>query len=240
MKSHYLLFIFLTCAGLLVLAGCSGGSSTSSSPSPTPLSAEQILAESSSKLEAAGSFHFELDHEGGGSPIAMGIAMLKASGDMVKPDKMKTTISGIALGMAIQVEVITVSHETYMTNPLNGRWELLPNEFQVLSVFDPATGVAAIMKNMSGATRLADEEAAGKTCYHISGEIDSGNLNSITGSSIQGIMNRAEIWIAMDDFLPQVIKLEGRITEEEKEGITRTLSFSDYNLETKIEKPVLD
>jgi hypothetical protein len=238
MNYRYLLFILLACIGLLTVTGCAGSASLTASSSPTPLLAGQILTESSSKLEAAKAFHFVLEHAGGGTPIAMNIEMMKASGDMVKPDKMKTSITGVAIGMIIQVQVITIGNETYMTNPLSGKWELLPNEFHVLSVFDPATGVAAIMKNMSGATRLNDEEIGGKTCYHISGSVDSGELNAISGSSIQGIEDKADVWISRDDFLPQVIKLEGRITETEKEGIIRTLSFTDYNLETKIEKPM--
>jgi hypothetical protein len=238
MNYRYHLFVLLVCIGLLAVTGCKGSLSPSSSPSPTPLSAGQILSESGSKLEAAKSFHFVLEHTGGGTPIAMGIEMMKASGDMLKPDKMKTSISGVAIGMVIQVQVVTIGNDTYMTNPLNGNWELLPNEFKVLSVFDPANGVAAILKNLSGATRLNDEEIGGKTCYHVSGEVDSGELNAISGSSIHGIKDKAEVWISQKDFLPQVIKLQGRITETEKEGITRTLSFTDYNLEVKIEKPM--
>jgi hypothetical protein len=238
MNFRYFRVLLLTCLVLLTVTGCGGNNTTSSTPSPTPLTAEQVLSESSKKLEAANSFHFVLDHNGGGTPIAMGIDMLKASGDMVKPDKMKTSISGTAMGMIIQVEVITLGSDTYMTNPLSGKWELLPNEFKVLSVFDPATGVAAIMKNMAGATLLADEDVQGKPCYHISGETDSGNLNAISGSSIQGTKCKVEAWISRDNFLPQVIKLEGRITETEKEGIIRTLTFTDYNLDAKIEKPM--
>lgn len=237
MKFRHLLIIISILVVCWCAAGC-GESEATQEPSQTPLTAEQVLANSSQKLEAADSFHFVLEHEGGGTPIAMGIEMLNASGDMVKPDKMKTSISGTAMGMIIKVEVITLGSDTYMTNPLSGKWELLPNEFKVLSVFDPGTGVAAIMKNMAGAKLSADDEVQGKTCYHISGEIDSGNLNAISGSSVQGIMNKAEVWIARDSFLPQVIKLEGRITETEAEGITRTLSFTDYNLETRIEKPM--
>jgi hypothetical protein len=241
MKGRYIPVVILTCfCFILLAAACSKNAATSASPSPTPppLSAEQVLTQSSGKLETVNSFHFVLDHSGGGTPIAMGIEMIKAGGDLVKPDKLKTVITGTAMNMAIQVQVITVGHATYMTNPLSGKWELLPDEFQVLSVFDPATGVAAIMKGMAGAVRLSDEDIEGTGCYHLSGDIDSGQLSSISGSSVQGASVKTEIWIAKADFLPRLIKLAGKITETEKDGIIRTLSFSNFNLDVKIEKPI--
>jgi lipoprotein LprG len=242
MKGLHILLGILCCVSLFLLPGCNKTAAPSSSspaaPSPSPLSAAQVLSQGSQKMEAANSFHFVLDHTGGGTPIAMGIEMTKAVGDLVKPDKLKTVINGTALSMSIQVQVITIGDATYMTNPLNGKWELLPNDFQVLSVFDPASGVAAIMKGMANTVRLSDEDLQGTACYHVRGDIDSGQLNSISGSSVQGIAIKAEVWIAKDDFLPRLVKLAGKITEGEKEGIVRSLSFSDYNQAVKIEKPL--
>jgi len=233
-----ILVVVLLCLGLILPAACTKSPAPSPSPTLTPLSAEQVLTQGSQKLEAANSFHFVLDHSGGGTPIAMGIEMTKAVGDLVKPDKLKTVISGTAMNMAIQVQVITVDHATWMTNPLSGKWELLPDEFQVLSIFDPSTGVAAIMKGMAGAVRLSDEDLQGTACYHLSGDIDSGNLSAISGSSVKGVTIKAEIWIAKEDSLPRLIKLTGKISETEKDGIIRTLSFSNFNLDVKIEKPI--
>jgi hypothetical protein len=240
MKSCYVLIAMVTCLSLLLSAGCgkAASSTAASTPSPTPLSATQILSDSGQKIEAVTSFHFVLDHVGGGTPIAMGIEMTKAVGDLVKPDKLKTVINGTAMNLAIQVQVITVGGNTYMTNPLSGKWELLPNEFQVLSVFDPSKGIAAIMKGMKNTQRLNDEDLQGTACYHLTGDIDSGDLSSITGSSVQGVTVRGEAWIAKGDFLPRQFKLTGKITETEKDGIVRTLSFSNFNQDVKIDKPV--
>ncbi len=238
MKYSYIALAVLSCLCLILLPACAKTASTPATPSPTPLSAAQVLDSGSQKLEAAGSFHFALDQVGGGTPIAMGIEMTKASGDLVKPDKLKTVIVGTAAGFSIQVQVITVGGATYMTNPLSGNWELLPSTFQVLSVFDPASGVAAIMKEIAGAVRLADEDLGGTLCYHLSGDVDSSKLAAIAGSSAQGVTIKAEVWIAQSDFLPRQIKLTGKITATEKDGIVRTLTFSAYNEDVKIEKPI--
>ena len=73
--------------GLMVLtallAGCSG---SAASPSPSPLSAQQLVSNASDKLQALNSYHFTLDQVGGGTPITMGIEMKKAEGDVLNAE----------------------------------------------------------------------------------------------------------------------------------------------------------
>jgi hypothetical protein len=204
---------------------------------PAPLSASEIISKSSEKMEAINSFHFVLDQVGGGTPIAMGLEMTNAVGDVVRPDRLKATISGTLSGMFLEVQIITVGEEIYMTNPLTGKWELLPAQFSILKVFDPNTGIAAIMKGMVDLANLGDEKMEGANCYHLSGSIDSDELRPITVSSVEGVAIPIEVWIGQEDFLMRHIKLEGRITDNEVEGIIRTLKLSNFNGEVSIEVP---
>lgn len=204
---------------------------------PAPLSASEIISKSSEKMEAINSFHFVLDQVGGGTPIAMGLEMTNAVGDVVRPDRLKATISGKLSGMYLEVQIITVGEEMYMTNPLTGKWELLPTQFSVLKVFDPNTGIAAILKGIVDLAKLSDEEMEGAICYHLSGSIDSDELRPITVSSVEGVTIPIEVWIGEEDFLVRHIKLEGKITEAEVEGIIRTLKLSNFNEEVSIEVP---
>ena len=204
---------------------------------PAPLKAPEIIAKSSEKMEAINSFHFVLDQVGGGTPIAMGLEMSKAVGDVVRPDRLKTTISGKMRGMFLEVQIITVGEEIYMTNPLTGKWELLPAQFNILGVFDPNNGIAAIMKGIAALTKLSDEDMGGVVCYHLSGSIASTDLRQIIVSSVEGVTIHVEVWIGKEDFLVRNIKLEGKITEAEVEGIIRTLKLSNFNEEVSIEVP---
>ena len=152
----------------------------------------------------------------------MGVEMTKAEGDVVRPDKLQITISGTAMGMSLELKLITSGEKTLMTNPLSGKWEVPPEQFKVLSVFDPGTGMAAIIKGITAPTKLNDEEIGGTLCYHLKGSIASDALRPITGSAAAGVVISAEAWIGKEDFLVRHIKLEGKITEAEKEGIVRT------------------
>jgi len=201
------------------------------------LSASEIIANSAEIMREIDSFHFEITHEGGGTPIVMGLEMREATGDVAKPGKLSTTISATMSGILVRVDIITVGTTTYMTNPLTRQWELLPGEFSAISIFDPDAGVVAILEGMTDLTKLDDEKIDTFTCFHIKGKIPCESLRPITLSSIEGIDIDVEVWIDKEEFLLHQIKLDGRITETEKEGIIRYLKLSNFDQEVEIELP---
>jgi hypothetical protein len=217
---------------ILAVTGC-----VKSAPSIAPLTAKDIFNQSSENMQAVNSFHFVLDQVGGGTPITMGIEMIKAEGDVVRPDKLQTTIGGSAMGMSIEVKLVTVSGKTLMTNPLTGGWEALSDQFQVLSVFDPGTGIPAIIKGISNPTSLSNEQLGDILCYHLKGNVASEALRPLTGSSTAGVIINTEVWIGQKDFLVRQIKITGKITDSEKEGIVRTLTLTNYNQNANITLP---
>lgn len=230
MKKSIWLFIALIMLVCTVFTGCS-------SKDAAKLSTEDILAKSYDSMQKAESFHFTMEHDTAGTPISKNILMTKLVGDIVSPDKLKATITGTYSDMAIEVSLVTVSGETYMTNPISGAWEPAPNSFKVLSVFDPGTGIASIIKGLSDVTAL-DEEKVGKTkCYHLKGNVLSETLAPLTGVSSTGVKIGTEVWIDKKTFHVQQVKLTGKITDSEADGITRTLVFSDYNKKIDITLP---
>ncbi|MDY6911815.1 MAG: LppX_LprAFG lipoprotein [Chloroflexota bacterium] len=216
----------------LLFCAC-GRDDTSAEPSPS-LTAEQIIERCSEEVAALQSFHFELDQEGGGTPIAMGLEMDAASGDMLKPDKLNIEVSA---GF-IQVELITVGDITYMTNPLNGNWEPLPNNLTAVRLFDPNIGIKVVVSGITNATVLGEEKVGGALCYYVRGVIDSGELSAIScGAAIEGITIDTDIWISKKDFLPRKFRFEGQITKNEEIGIVRILTVSEFNEPVTIELP---
>jgi hypothetical protein len=163
--------------------------------------------------------------------------MTKVDGDTVKPDKLQATLTGTVSGMSVTIKMISIGTVTYMTNPLSNSWEQLPTEFAILSVFNPNTGITAIMRGITGLTKLSDAQSAGVDCYHLSGNIDSANLSPITGSSVPGTSIGVELWIGKDDLLVRSIKLTGQITATEVPGIVRTLNLSNFNETLNIALP---
>ena len=244
MRRGFYVAVVLVCA--MSIAILRSGCNESSAPSPTltaspALTATEIVDMSAEKMETVDSFHFELTQAGGTTPIAMGLEMSEAAGDIVRPDKVKGEITAIVIGLPVQVEFITVGDITLVTNPLTGQWEPFPSEFSAAGIFDPDIGIAAILRSMTNLSRLEDEKAAGFACFHIKGTITSEDLRPITRlftlSYVEGAEIAAEVWLDREDFLLRRIRLEGRITAEEKPGIIRTMTFSDYDKSVEIKLP---
>lgn len=218
----------------LLLSAC--GKTAPSAP-PLPLTAPEVIGRSLESMAEIKSFHFVLEHDGGGTPIAMGLMMDKAEGDIARPDRLKAKISTTIMGGFVEIEVITVGSVIYMTNPLTMKWELLPTEFSAVSIFDPDAGFTAILEGMTGLVKLEEERVNGLLSYHIAGQTPSEYLSSITLSSVEGVMIDTEIWVDTEDFLLRRIRLEGQITKGEKAGIVRTISLSDFDQVVEIELP---
>ena len=220
---------------LLVLVLSCGKKEAPASPT---LTAQEIINYSIDKMTDINSFHFELSHEGGRTPIAMGLELDEAKGDVKKPDKLETTVLAALKGMLVEVQVITIGDTTYMTNPLTKNWEFVPGEFSAISIFDPNAGITSILQDMVNPTLVTTEEDSIPNCYHIMGEIPSESLRPITLSSAEGINLTADIWIDTGSFLINQITIEGQISETEQPGITRILKLFDYNQEIEIVSPM--
>jgi lipoprotein LprG len=222
---------------LVLSIGCAKSTTTTATTTSTSLTATQVISKASDKLDTINSFHCTLEQTGGGTPIGMGIEMTRVDGDIVRPDRLKATVTGTVSGISVMIQMIAVGEVIYLTNPLTGKWEQLPSQFALLSVFNPNTGITAIMRGITSLAKLSDEQSAGVICYHVSGSIDSENLSPITGSSVKGTTINVELWVGKDDYLVRSIKLIGKITETEVPGIIRTLNLSNFDETISIELP---
>ena len=239
MKRGFLIVVVIGCLILIaipLLSGCN----KSSAPSPT-LSVTEIIDQCSGRMETVDSFHIEITQVGGTTPLAMGLEMSKAAGDVVRPDRLKAEITATVSGLPVRVEVITVGNMTFVTNPLTGKWEPFPSQFSAAGIFDPDTGIAAVLRHGTNLSKLEDQNAAGLPCYHIKGNITTDDLVPITRlftlNSLKGVDIATDIWCDKGDFLLRQIRLEGKITAEEKPGIIRTITLSDFNESVQIELP---
>ena len=230
MKRSLSLVIAIILTACTVLSGCSSKSSANLTPA-------DVLAKSYDSMQAAKSFHFLMEHDTAGTPIGKDILMTKLEGDIVSPDKLQAKITGSYSDMAIEVRLVTVADKTYMTNPLSGTWEVVPNSFEVLNVFDPSKGVASIIKGMANVSDIGDEKIGKSLCYHLKGDVLSESFAPMTGTTSTGVPVATEVWIDKKTLLVKQMKVTGKITDTEADGITRTLTFTDYNKDIEIKLP---
>ena len=223
---------------ILLLVACGNGEETPpTGPLPT-LTPEDIIDKASPRLDELESFHFDLSQKGGGTPIAMGLEMTGTWGDIAPPDKLAMKIEATWMGQFMEAELVTVGTTTYMTNPLSGKWELLSDDFNAVTLFQPNTGIRAVMESITDLNLLDPETAGGTRCFHLKGLLDSKVLDGFAvGHAAEGLPVETDIWIGAGDFLLRKVMFDGQITEEENAGIIRTLELSLFNEPVEIELP---
>ena len=226
---------------LLLALGIACGSDPTPTaiPEEATLTATEIMRLAAEGFESLLYFHFEMTHEGGGTPIALGLEMDQVEGDIAAPDRMKATIQAQVRGLFLEVSAITIGDDTYITNPFTGEYEKLTNGITGGGFFDPAKGISAIIREAIGPILLPDDTLDGTPVYHLAGSIRSEDLKSISPDATEGFMLGAEIWIGKEDFLIRKLVLEGRITQDEKENITRTILVSGFDEPVTIDAPVI-
>ena len=186
------------------------------------------------------SFRFDMGHRNGGTPIADGLVVKEVVGDVVKPDMLKLSWEGTFEGFFVRAQVITLEGETYMTDPITGRWEALSSDVNPLGFFDPARGIASIMSDLTEMSMTGLETLGDVTTYRMNGELPSMSLAPLLGTVAPDLMVDTEAWIGVEDMYLHQVVFQGRVTPDDADDIKRTIKLSNFNQPVDIEAPRLE
>ena len=202
-------------------------------PTPTPVDPTVVLAESGRLMEETGSFHFLLDHQKGATRLLPNLTLDEAEGDVVKPDRISAEFVGGSGGFLVKSSLITVGEDSYMTNPLTGRWETVPKDVSPLGFFDPQRGVSSMM------TAVEDPVLKGsdKGVYLIEGELPAEALSPLVGLVLPGARVSVELTISVDTHYLQRATFGGAVKESVLEGTIRTITLSGFGEPVNIKPP---
>ena len=199
-------------------------SSPTLTPSPTPVNPAALLQESGKAMEGLESFHFRLDHRSGGTTLVPNLVIQEAQGDVVKPDKTSTEFSGTFGGFALRSSLRTLGDESYMTNPLTGKWESIPTDVSPLGFFNPRQGITAMMSRVDRASLVLGDRGV----YRIKGRLPAEALSPLAGTTAQGSTVAVELTLGADDLY---------LTEAVVDGVVRVITLSRFNMPVTIEAP---
>ena len=226
----------LLCAiAVVVLVACGGASPTAATATPTPVppDAAELLKLAGRATSDLRSFHFRLDHRGGGTPLAPNLTIFEGDGDVVSPDRIAIEFAGTLGAFAVRSSLVTIGDDSYMTNPLTGQWEAVPRSVSPLGFFDPRVGIGAMLTLVQDPVLLA----TGKDEHRVGGVLAVEALRPLLGPQTQGTTVKVELTIdAVTYYLTKAV-LDGRATASEPDGVVRIITLSQFNEPLIIEAP---
>ncbi len=219
------------------LAACGGGDSNkpaTTGPLPQP---DAVLSKAVNSFQAMKTFHFRLEHDNGGSPIPPGLTLITADGDVIVPDRMSAKLDAKAGQQTVNVQVIGIGDQGWITNPFSRQWQPLPSGTSIKDIFDPAQGVKAIVGSLQDAKVTAEENVDGMPCYRVEGSVASDVLQAAAPIAKPGLTVGIKVWIGKDDSLIRQVYLVGPIAPDEPSNIVRRLMLSKFNEDITIDAP---
>ena len=226
--------LLLAALALPLFAGCGLISRVEPTPTPVPLSVDEILQRSGEATGALDTFHFTLDHnKGGGTPISETIVVTEVEGDVVSPDSISITFAGTFGRFAVKSSIVTIGNDSYMTNPLTGVWEQVSTGVSPLGFFDPKEGIGAMMTQMRDAVMVSRTPEE----YRIDGTLAVEALRPLLGTVLDGPDVEVELTIDAGTLLLQKAVLEGRVTATEPDGVVRIITLSGFDEPISIKPP---
>jgi len=211
-------------------------------PTAPPRPDPAVLArQAADQVEALKTFHFVLEHENGGSPIALNLTMNRAEGDIVKPDRLRADVDAIAsqLGNAnVKVRVVSIGDSAQITNPFNrAQWLALPGTNKLSDIFDPAAGTTAALRSAKNLTITGEETLNGVKVWKLEGDVDAAALEGFTNVAEPGYTVKGTAWIGQDKPLVHRIRLDGPLGSKDAPNIVRKIDLSKFDEPLTIDRP---
>jgi hypothetical protein len=218
---------------LLALVAC-GGSSTPSSNTP---SAQQLIKNAQVAIQKVTSYHFNLAVDNPGTGGALVIK--SADGDILVPHRLKANASVLILGNVVQVQIITIDSNQYVTDPITGSWMHTTGLLDPRSLSNSTTGVSAILGHIQNPGTPTDANVGGTSCWSINGTLDAKYLAGITGGGAPaGSTVAVTTCIGKSDNLPYQIKMTGIAAAGDNKNTVRTFTLSKFGESLTITAPI--
>ena len=212
-------------------------------PPPDPA---QILAMTVDAMAAVESFHFittgSLETTASESEMTISITF---EGDSLSPDR---TSARLTLGVSVfllEIEIVTIGADVYLTNPMTGEWEVTsPEDF---GIPDPVLLISGVLPSLNDMKIVGEERIAEVPTYHLSGSVTLEDPD-ILGADLESV----DIWIGVEDSLLYRISTQGLTNLDDfglsledmglgGEGtIALQIDLSDFNEPVVIEPPIVN
>jgi lipoprotein LprG len=225
---------------IILIFAIQGCSSLATGPTPD-LPVGEIVQRSSEAMIAAQTLHFNIKLTGKLAYIDRPptTALKSVEGDLLRPDQIRALVRVSTLGIVSEVGLISIGPDSYVTNPLSQRWQILPSEwgwyFDPRAPFDEQYGIPAVIPHVP-MQKIGIEEIEGKPYYHVAGIAQGEQIRWWTAGLIAEGEIPVDLWIDPHDFLIRRVHLIELATDPER-PTEWDIVFTNYDQPLEIQAP---
>jgi len=215
---------------MLALNACGGSG-------PSTPDAHTLITKAQAAIQKVTSYHFNLTVD---NPGTGGVLIIKtADGDILVPDKLQANANVLILNNVVQVKIITIGSNQYVTDPITNSWNKASGLLDPRTLSDSKTGVAAILGNIQNPSTPSDSSVDGTPCWSIDGTLDAKYLAAITGGGAPaGSTVKVTTCIGKSDNLPYLIKMSGIAAQGDATNTVRNFKLSKFGESLIITAPI--
>jgi hypothetical protein len=218
---------------ICLLAGCS--LPWQSQPTPT---AQQLLSAMQKNFHTVQTFHIQLQTQNTGL-LSPGDApwINAANGDVVIPDKVKAQATVIVMGNAVDVNLISIGKDQYVTDPITGKWGKVEGLIDPRILTNPDTGVLSLITKVHNLSVPTSDTANSVPCWLVQGQLASKELAFFTGNNAATTQLQVSTCIGKQDNLPYLVTVTGKAIPTDTDQTIRSFLLSNYNKPVTITAP---
>lgn len=168
------------------------------------------------------------------------IRLISADGDIKRPGSVAATAQVDAQISVVDISLVAVNGEIFITNLLTGNWERAPDDFTYdpSVLFSDTDGIGPIMTDLQEPQLDGTEDVNGQPAHKVTGTVPADRVEDITAGTIAGDAIQVTLWIGVED-----AKLL-RVVLTEPEGVREspaiwTLDLTEHDKEIEIEAPAV-
>ena len=207
----------------------------SPTPTPVPLTPDEVVENSIDSLVEAGSIWFVLEHENGFTEALGGLELTRVEGAITETGMSIKAEANLGR-IYIEVDAILIGTSTWLTNPLTGEWELLPDEENPIGFLQPIAAVRGVLEGLTAAEYFEAPEPG--VDYQIKSPLGAEALKSLLGEIIPDGIGVAEVVMDHETFEMKSARITGALQIRDTDETVRILQMSRYGEEFIIEPPI--
>lgn len=207
----------------------------SPTPTPVPLEPNEVISNAIDALVEAGSIWFLLEHENGFTEALGGLELTRVEGAITETGMSITAEANLGR-IYIEVNAILIGTSTWLTNPLTGEWELLPNEENPIGFLQPIAAVRGVLEGLTEAEYIESPEPG--VDYQMKSPLRAEALKSLLGEIIPDGIGSAEVVIDHETFEMKSARITGTLQIRDSDSTVRILEMSRYGEDFVIEQPI--